>query len=89
MFDFENIEKVKTKALSTASALHIMWKSEQVSADTMKKQWEDFLSYATGTIKFWSLRQGVRRWNFEEKTKTKQTNKKQKKKQKKIFLLCF
>ena len=28
-----------------------------------------FLSYYTGSIKFWSLLQGVRIWNFEEKTK--------------------
>ena len=28
-----------------------------------------FLSFVTGTIKFWSLRQGVRIQNFEEKNK--------------------
>ena len=42
-----------------------------------------FLSIYTGTIKFWSLRQGVQFWNFEEKTKTKQKNKNKTKKQKK------
>ena len=43
-----------------------------------------FLSINTGTIKFWSLRQGVQFWNFEEKTKTKQKNKNKTKKQKNL-----
>ena len=38
-----------------------------------------FLSLNTGTIKLWSLRQGVQFWNFDEKTKTKQKNKTKKK----------
>ena len=42
------------------------------------------LSINTGTIKFWSLRQGVQFWNFEEKTKTKQKNKNKTKKQKNL-----
>ena len=36
----------------------------------------------TGSIKFWSLPQGVRIWNFEEKNN-------QKKQTRKIFRLCF
>ena len=43
-----------------------------------------FLSLNTGTIKFWSLRQGVQFWNFEEKTKTKQKNKNKTKKTKNL-----
>ena len=48
-----------------------------------------FLSLNTGTIKFWSLRQGVQFWNFEEKTKTKQKNKNKTKKTKKNLSAVF
>ena len=45
-----------------------------------------FLSHDTGSIKFWSLHQGVRILNFEEKTKQNKNKTKKQEKSLAVFL---